>query len=173
MRCPFCNYPDTGVIESRTMENELVVRRRRYCKKCQKRFTTHERIELIPLVVIKKDERRESFNRDKVIRGILRACEKRPISMAQMEQIVEQIEEKLKQSSSNEIKTQVIGQMVMNRLKKLDEVAYVRFASVYRHFKDVGSFLKEIDRIKMLKQKNERGKYGGENQKERRSSGSF
>ena len=173
MKCPFCNNPDTGVIESRTMEKELVVRRRRYCKKCHKRFTTHERIELIPLVVIKKDERRESFNRDKIIRGMLRACEKRSISMAQIEQIAEEIEERLKQSSSNEVKTQVIGQMVINRLKKLDEVAYVRFASVYRHFKDVGSFLKEIDRIKMLKQKNERGKYGGENQKERRSSGSF
>jgi transcriptional repressor NrdR len=153
MKCPFCNYPDTGVIESRTMDNELVVRRRRYCKRCNKRFTTHERIELIPLMVIKKDERREVFNRDKIIKGILRACEKRPISMAEINQIAEEIEEKLKQSSSNEIKTQLIGQLVMNRLKKLDEVAYVRFASVYRHFEDVGSFIKEIDRIKTLKKK--------------------
>lgn len=153
MKCPFCNYPDTGVIESRTMDNELVVRRRRYCKRCNKRFTTHERIELTPLVVIKKDERREVFNRDKIIKGILRACEKRPISMAEINQIAEDIEEKLKQSSSNEIKTQLIGQLVMNRLKKLDEVAYVRFASVYRHFEDVGSFIKEIDRIKTLKKK--------------------
>jgi len=135
------------------MDNELVVRRRRYCKRCNKRFTTHERIELIPLVVIKKDERREVFNRDKIIKGILRACEKRPISMAEINQIAEEIEEKLKQSSSNEIKTQLIGQLVMNRLKKLDEVAYVRFASVYRHFEDVGSFIKEIDRIKTLKKK--------------------
>jgi len=153
MKCPFCNYPDTGVIESRTMDNELVVRRRRYCKRCNKRFTTHERIELTPLVVIKKDERREVFNRDKIIKGILRACEKRPISMAEINKIAEEIEEKLKQSSSNEIKTQLIGQLVMNRLKKLDEVAYVRFASVYRHFEDVGSFIKEIDRIKILKKK--------------------
>ncbi len=153
MNCPFCNHHDTGVIESRTMENRQVIRRRRYCKKCNKRFTTHERIELIPLVVIKKDERREPFNRDKVKRGIMRACEKRPISMLQVEQIVDEIEEKLKQSSGNEIKTQIIGQMVINRLKKLDEVAYVRFASVYRHFEDVGSFLKEIDRIKMSKKK--------------------
>lgn len=153
MKCPFCNYPDTGVIESRTMDNELVVRRRRYCKRCNKRFTTHERIELIPLMVIKKDERREVFNRDKIIKGILRACEKRPISMAEINQIAEEVEEKLKQSSSNEIKTQLIGQLVMNRLKKLDEVAYVRFASVYRHFEDVGSFIKEIDRIKTLKKK--------------------
>jgi transcriptional repressor NrdR len=153
MNCPFCNHHDTGVIESRTMENRQVIRRRRYCKKCNKRFTTHERIELIPLVVIKKDERREPFNRDKVKKGIMRACEKRPISMLQVEQIVDEIEEKLKQSSGNEIKTQIIGQMVINRLKKLDEVAYVRFASVYRHFEDVGSFLKEIDRIKMSKKK--------------------
>lgn len=147
------------------MENELVVRRRRYCKKCHKRFTTHERIELIPLVVLKKDERRESFNREKIIRGILRACEKRPISLTQIEQIAEEIEEKLKQSSSNEIKSQVIGQMVMNRLKKLDAVAYVRFASVYRHFEDVGSFLKEINRIKMIKTKDEGEKDGRDNQK--------
>ena len=153
MNCPFCNYHDTGVIESRTMEDRQVVRRRRYCKKCNKRFTTHERIELMPLVVIKKDERREPFSRDKIKRGILRACEKRPISMLQVEQMVDEIEEKLKQSSSNEIKTQIIGQMVINRLKKLDEVAYVRFASVYRHFEDVGSFLKEIDRIKVSKKK--------------------
>lgn len=153
MNCPFCNYHDTGVIESRTMEDRQVIRRRRYCKKCNKRFTTHERIELMPLVVIKKDERREPFSRDKIKRGILRACEKRPISMLQVEQMVDEIEEKLKQISGNEIKAQVIGQMVINRLKKLDEVAYVRFASVYRHFEDVGSFLKEIDRIKVSKKK--------------------
>lgn len=163
MKCPFCNYPDTGVIESRTIENRLVVRRRRYCKKCHKRFTTHERIELMPLVVIKKDERRESFNRDKIKRGILKACEKRPISMLQIEQMVDEIEDKLKQGPSNEVKTQLIGQMVMNRLKKLDEVAYVRFASVYRHFEDVGSFLKEIDRIKVLKQKDKGERYGRNN----------
>ena len=153
MNCPFCNHPHSGVIESRTMENRQVVRRRRYCKKCNKRFTTHERIELTPLVVIKKDKRREPFNRDKIKKGILRACEKRPISMLQVEQIVDEIEEKLKQSSDNEIKTQIIGQMVINRLKRLDEVAYVRFASVYRHFEDVRSFLKEIDRIKGSKKK--------------------
>ncbi len=153
MKCPFCNHLETGVIESRVMENKQVVRRRRYCKKCNKRFTTHERIELMPLVVIKKDERKEPFNRDKIKRGILRAYEKRPIDIVQIEQIVDEVEERLKQRSSNEISTQVIGQMIMNRLKKLDEVAYVRFASVYRHFEDVGSFLKEIDRIKVLKEK--------------------
>ncbi len=153
MKCPFCNYSETGVIESRSMENEQVIRRRRYCKKCKKRFTTHERIEIIPLVVIKKDERREIFNREKIVKGILRACEKRPISLVQINQIAEDIEEKLKQESGNEIKTQVIGRLVMNRLKDLDEVAYVRFASVYRHFQDVGGFLKEIDRIKYQQNK--------------------
>lgn len=148
MKCPFCNHSETGVIESRSMEDGFVIRRRRYCKKCHKRFTTHERIELIPLVVIKKDENREVFNRDKIIKGILRACEKRPVSLSQINHIAEAVEEKLKQKSGNEVKSQLIGKLVMNRLKTLDEVAYVRFASVYRHFEDVGSFLREIDKIK-------------------------
>lgn len=152
MRCPFCNNQNTGVIESRSMENGLVIRRRRYCKKCHKRFTTHERMELVPLVVIKKDESREVFDREKIIRGIIKACEKRPVTMTEINQIVEDIEDKLKQGSSNELKSQIIGRMVMNRLKKLDEVAYVRFASVYRHFEDVGSFLEEISRIKKTKE---------------------
>ncbi len=151
MKCPFCNNQETGVIESRSMENGLVIRRRRYCKKCNKRFTTHERIELVPLVVIKKDESREVFNREKIIKGIIKACEKRPVSLSEINQIAEEIEEKLKQGSSNELKSQVIGRLVMSRLKSLDEVAYVRFASVYRHFKDVGSFLEEINRIKKIK----------------------
>ena len=150
MKCPFCNYSETGVIESRSMESSLVIRRRRYCKKCSKRFTTHERIELVPLVVIKKNDNREVFNREKIVKGILKACEKRPISMAEINQIVDEIEEKLKQKSTNEVKSQIIGRLVMNRLKALDEVAYVRFASVYRHFEDVGSFLKEINRIKKV-----------------------
>lgn len=152
MRCPFCNNPNTGVIESRSMENGLVIRRRRYCKKCHKRFTTHERIELVPLVVIKKNESREVFDREKIIKGIIKACEKRPVTMTEINKIAEDIEERLKQGSSNELKSQTIGRMVMNRLKKLDEVAYVRFASVYRHFEDVGSFLEEISRIKKKKE---------------------
>lgn len=153
MKCPFCNNPETGVIESRAMENGLVIRRRRYCKKCHKRFTTHERIELVPLVVIKKNESREVFNREKIIKGIIKACEKRPISLNQIDQIAEEIEEKLKQGSTNEIKSQSIGRLVMNRLKSLDEVAYVRFASVYRHFEDIGSFLEEISKIKRVNKK--------------------
>ena len=151
MKCPFCNHSETGVIESRAMENGLVIRRRRTCKNCNKRFTTHERIELVPLVVIKKDEGREVFNREKIITGIIRACEKRPVSLTEINQIAEEIEEKLKQGSTSEIKSQVIGRLVMNRLKSVDEVAYVRFASVYRHFEDVGSFLEEINRIKKNK----------------------
>ncbi len=151
MKCPFCNYSETGVIESRSMESGMVIRRRRYCKKCNKRFTTHERIELVPLVVIKRDNNREVFNKEKIMKGILKACEKRPISMAEINQVADEIEEKLKQKSTNEVKSQIIGRLVMNRLKALDEVAYVRFASVYRHFEDVGSFLKEINRIKKVK----------------------
>jgi transcriptional repressor NrdR len=139
---------DTGVIESRSMENDLVIRRRRFCKKCNKRFTTHERIEIVPLVVIKKDKRREVFNRDKIIKGIIKACEKRSVSMAEINQIAEDIEERLKQGPTNEFRSEIIGRLVMDRLKSLDEVAYVRFASVYRHFEDVGSFLEEINRIK-------------------------
>jgi len=139
---------DTGVIESRSMENDLVIRRRRFCKKCNKRFTTHERIEIVPLVVIKKDKRREVFNRDKIIKGIIKACEKRSVSMAEINQIAEDIEERLKQGPTNESRSEIIGRLVMDRLKSLDEVAYVRFASVYRHFEDVGSFLEEINRIK-------------------------
>jgi len=165
MKCPFCNNLETGVIESRAIENCQVIRRRRYCKKCNKRFTTHERIELVPLVVIKRDESREVFNREKIIKGIIKACEKRPISMAQINQITEEIEEKLKQGSSNEIKSHAIGRLVMNRLKSLDEVAYVRFASVYRHFEDIGSFLEEISKIKKVnkkaEQKSEEGSNGG------------
>jgi len=151
MKCPFCNNPETGVIESRAMENGLVIRRRRTCKKCNKRFTTHERIELVPLIVIKKNESREVFNREKIVKGIIKACEKRPVSLNEINQIADEIEERLKRGSSNELKSQAIGRLVVNRLKSLDEVAYVRFASVYRHFEDVGSFLEEINRIKKIR----------------------
>lgn len=148
MKCPFCKNMDTGVIESRAMEDDTVIRRRRYCKKCKKRFTTHERIELVPLIVIKKNENREVFDRGKIIKGIIKACEKRPISLEKITQIVDEIEEKLKQGAGNEISSQEIGRLVMDQLKMIDEVAYVRFASVYRHFEDIGSFLDEINKIK-------------------------
>ncbi|MEA2087282.1 MAG: transcriptional regulator NrdR [Candidatus Caldatribacteriota bacterium] len=147
MKCPYCSYYDTRVIESRHIENELVVRRRRICKKCNKRFTTYERIDLIPLMVIKKDGRREPFSREKITNGIIKACEKRPISIETINNLVNNIEETIKSEGVNEIKSSLIGELVISRLRDLDEVAYVRFASVYRQFKDLSSFVKEIRRI--------------------------
>ena len=147
MKCPYCSHYDTGVIESRHLENELVIRRRRICKKCNKRFTTYERIDLIPLMVIKKDGRREPFSREKITNGIIKACEKRPISMETINNLVSNIEETIKSEEVNEIKSNLIGELVISRLRDLDEVAYVRFASVYRQFKDLSSFVKEIRKI--------------------------
>ncbi|MBU1035207.1 transcriptional regulator NrdR [bacterium] len=147
MKCPYCGYYDTGVIESRHIENGLVVRRRRICKKCNKRFTTYERIGLIPLMVIKKDGRREPFSREKITNGIIKACEKRPISIETINNLVNNIEEIIKSEGVDEIKSNLIGELVISRLRDLDEVAYVRFASVYRQFKDLSSFVKEIRKI--------------------------
>ncbi|MDP2945125.1 MAG: transcriptional regulator NrdR [Atribacterota bacterium] len=147
MKCPYCAYYDTGVIESRHIENELVVRRRRICKKCNKRFTTYERIDLIPLMVIKKDGRREPFSREKITNGIIKACEKRPISIETINNLVNNIEETIKSEGVDEIKSNLIGELVISKLRDLDEVAYVRFASVYRQFKDLSSFVKEIRKI--------------------------
>ena len=147
MKCPYCVYYDTGVIESRHVENGLVVRRRRICKKCNKRFTTYERVDLIPLMVIKKDGRREPFSREKITNGIIKACEKRPISIETINNLVNNIEETIKSEGVDEIKSSLIGELVISRLRDLDEVAYVRFASVYRQFKDLSSFVKEIRKI--------------------------
>jgi len=147
MKCPYCGYYDTGVIESRHIENELVVRRRRICKKCNKRFTTYERVDLIPLMVVKKDGRREPFSREKITNGIIKACEKRPISIETINNLVNNIEETTKSEGVDEIKSSLIGELVISRLRDLDEVAYVRFASVYRQFKDLSSFVKEIRKI--------------------------
>lgn len=147
MKCPFCSYYDTGVIESRHIENELVIRRRRICKRCNKRFTTYERIDLIPLMVIKKDGRSEPFSREKITNGIIKACEKRPISIETINKLVNDIEETIKSEGANEVKSSAIGELVISRLRTLDEVAYVRFASVYRQFKDVSSFVKEIKKL--------------------------
>ena len=147
MKCPYCSHYDTGVIESRHIENELVIRRRRVCKNCKKRFTTYERIDLIPLMVIKKDGRREPFSREKITNGIIKACEKRPISMETINNLISNIEEAIKSEGVNEIKSNLIGELVISRLRNLDEVAYVRFASVYRQFKDLSSFVKEIRKI--------------------------
>jgi transcriptional repressor NrdR len=147
MKCPYCGYYDTGVIESRHLENELVIRRRRICKKCNRRFTTYERIDLIPLMVIKKDSRREPFSREKITNGIIKACEKRPISMETINNLVSNIEETIKSKEVSEINSNLIGELVISKLRDLDEVAYVRFASVYRQFKDLSSFVKEIRKI--------------------------
>lgn len=151
MHCPFCEYFDTKVIDSRPTEEGYAIRRRRECGKCKKRFTTYEKIEEIPLIVIKKDGNREAYNRNKILNGIIRACEKRPVSMKDIEMIVDNIEKNLHNTMEKEIRSTWIGQLVMNELKDLDEVAYVRFASVYRQFKDINTFMEELK--KMLNEK--------------------
>ena len=147
MKCPFCGNSDGRVIDSRPVEGSSVVRRRRECLACKKRFTTFERIESMPLMVIKKDKRLEVFDRDKLQEGILRACQKRPISLDIVEKIVSEIEEEL-QDYIMEVPSKVIGEVVLKKLRKLDEVAYVRFASVYRQFSDIDTFLKELKKLK-------------------------
>ncbi len=149
MKCPFCGYAESKVIDSRPTDDGAKIRRRRECMSCQKRFTTFEAIETIPLYVIKKDNTREQFSRDKILRGLMRACEKRPVSVDDMEKIVDDIETSIANSLAKEITTDFIGDLVMEHLKKLDEVAYVRFASVHRQFKDLNSLYDEV--IKILK----------------------
>ena len=147
MKCPYCGYKDDKVVDSRATAEESAIRRRRECLKCGKRFTTYEYIEEVSLMVIKKDGRREPFDRKKVLSGIIKACEKRPISMEKMEDIVIQIERAIQKKSDREVSASRIGELVMERLKALDDVAYVRFASVYRQFKDVGQFMVELKDI--------------------------
>ena len=152
MKCPFCGYTDSKVIDSRPAEDGTTIRRRRECLECQKRFTTYEIIERMPLVVIKRDGSRESFDKVKIINGVIRACEKRPVTMTQIEGLANDIELELRGRLESEVKSEVIGEMVMARLKDLDEVAYVRFASVYRSFKDINTFMEELS--KLLTEKN-------------------
>lgn len=152
MRCPVCFHPESKVVDSRPSTDNGSIRRRRECLCCGKRFTTYETIETIPLIVVKKDRTREAFDRDKVLKSIIRACDKRQVTMAQMEEIVSEIETSLQNSLQNEVKSSLIGEMVMDHLKELDEVAYVRFASVYRQFKDIGAFMDELNRL--LSEKN-------------------
>ena len=147
MRCPFCGFGESKVIDSRPAEEGSSIRRRRECLSCRKRFTTYETVESLPIVVIKKDGSRQSFDRNKVLRGMIRACEKRPVSLADLERIAGEIELDLQNSMEREIRTELIGEQVMNRLKKVDEVAYVRFASVYRQFKDIDSFMAELNKL--------------------------
>ena len=147
MKCPYCNKPGTRVIDSRPAEDGSSIRRRRGCDECGKRFTTYEKVETIPLIVIKKDDNREQYDRSKIEGGVLRACYKRPVSAEQIQRTLEKIETKIFEREEKEIPTSVIGEIVMEQLKELDEVAYVRFASVYREFKDVNTFMSEIKKI--------------------------
>lgn len=147
MRCPFCENPDTRVIDSRPTEEGHAIRRRRECDSCSKRFTTYEKVEEMIFMVIKKDGSREAFDRNKVMNGIIKACEKRPVSIASIERIVEEIERGLNNMMEKEVESKLIGEVIMEHLKALDEVAYVRFASVYRQFKDVNTFVAEIEKL--------------------------
>ena len=147
MKCPYCSATDTRVIDSRPAEDGSSIRRRRCCDECGKRFTTYEKIETIPLIVIKKDNNREQYDRAKIESGILSACYKRPISAADIQKTIEKIETEIFNREEKEIPTSVIGEIVMEKLKELDEVAYVRFASIYREFKDVNTFMSEIKKI--------------------------
>ena len=147
MKCPYCGYSESKVIDSRPADENSSIRRRRECLSCGKRFTTYETVESLPMVVVKKDGSRQSFDRRKVLGGMIRACEKRPVPLADLEKIAEEIEQDLQNSMEREVSTVVIGEKVMEKLKKADEVAYVRFASVYRQFKDINTFMSELNKL--------------------------
>ena len=147
MRCPFCGYKESKVVDSRPADEGSSIRRRRECLKCENRFTTYETVESLPMVVIKKDGSRQTFDRNKVLRGIQRSCEKRPVSVAEMERMTAEIEQEIQNSLEREISTETIGEKVMEKLKAADEVAYVRFASVYRQFKDINTFMAELNKL--------------------------
>ena len=147
MKCPFCGHENTRVIDSRPADDNNSIRRRRICDECDKRFTTYEKVETIPLVVVKKDDNREPFARSKIEAGVLRACHKRPISINKINQLIDEIETEIYSREEKEIPSEVIGEMVMEKLKELDMVAYVRFSSVYREFKDVNTFMDELKKV--------------------------
>ena len=147
MKCPFCGFEDSNVIDSRPTDEGQRIRRRRECKKCAKRFTTYEVIESLPIIVIKKDKSRETFNRDKLMTGLLRACEKRPVSIDTLDNMIDEIEIIIQNSLDREVSSEKIGELVMEKLKNIDEVAYVRFASVYRQFKDINTFMTELNKL--------------------------
>ena len=147
MKCPFCNQDNTRVVDSRPADDNTAIRRRRMCDACGKRFTTYEKVETIPLIVIKKDQNREQFDRSKIEAGVLRACHKRPVSAEQIHRLVDDVETELFNLEEREIPSSVIGEIVMDKLKDLEAVAYVRFASVYREFKDVNTFMDELKKI--------------------------
>ena len=147
MRCPYCGYKESKVVDSRPADEGSSIRRRRECLQCEKRFTTYETVESLPMVVIKKDGSRQSFDRSKVLRGIQRSCEKRPVPVADMERMAMEIEQELQNSLEREVSTEAIGERVMDRLRSVDQVAYVRFASVYRQFKDIDTFMAELNKL--------------------------
>lgn len=147
MRCPFCHAGDTRVLDSRDSAEATIIRRRRECESCKRRFTTYERVEELNPLVVKKDGRREAFDRDKLLHGLQKACEKRPVSVEQLEALTQQIERRVQESGEKEVHSKMIGEMVMERLHALDEVAYVRFASVYRSFRDIAEFMSELKEI--------------------------
>lgn len=147
MKCPYCNHADTRVIDSRLAEDGTSIRRRRSCDECGKRFTTYEKIETIPLIIIKKDNNREQYDRSKIEAGVLRACYKRPVSAEEIQKTIDAVETEIFKREEKEISSTVIGEIVMEKLKELDAVAYVRFASVYREFKDVNTFMAELKKI--------------------------
>lgn len=147
MKCPFCGYEESKVIDSRPTDEGERIRRRRECLECAKRFTTYEIIESLPIIVIKKDKSRETFSRDKLLNGLMRACEKRPVSIDTLDKLISDIEMKIQNSLDREVSSDKIGELVMERLKDVDEVAYVRFASVYRQFKDINTFMDELNTL--------------------------
>lgn len=144
MRCPFCSFEESKVVDSRSTDDNTTIRRRRECLRCNKRYTTYEKVEDIPILVIKRDSTRENFNKEKIVNGLIIACQKRPISRKQIEELAEDIEKAISNKMITEVESKSIGEMVMERLKEIDEISYVRFASVYRQFKDINTFLEEI-----------------------------
>lgn len=147
MKCPYCDHQHTKVLDSRPVNDNKSIRRRRECEKCARRFTTFETVEEAPLMVVKKDGSREEFSREKLLRGLVRACEKRPVSVERLEQVADDVERELRQTANTEIESRTVGELVMGHLYKVDEVSYVRFASVYRQFKDIDMFMKELSAL--------------------------
>ncbi len=155
MKCPFCAYEDSKVIDSRPTDENQTIRRRRECINCKKRFTTYEKIEKVPIVIVKKDGTRQTFDRNKILNGMIRACEKRPVSIQTLENAVDNIEKQIYNTLDREIKSDLVGELVMEELKEIDEISYVRFASVYRQFKDINSFMEELKNIQSEVDNNE------------------
>lgn len=153
LKCPFCGFEDSKVIDSRSTEDNMAIRRRRECLNCNKRYTTYEKIEDIPILVVKKDSRREFFDKSKIVNGLIKACQKRPVSRKQIEDIAFEVEKSLSNDMVTEVKSETIGEMIMDKLKAVDEVSYVRFASVYRQFTDINTFMDEITKLLIKKKK--------------------